>query len=77
MIVMKFGGSSLESSSAIRRIVDIVKARLYLRPVVVVSAMGKTTNSLLAVAQAAGRGNRVDAMARLRLLEEFHSLAGC
>jgi len=72
MIVMKFGGSSLESSAAIICVADIVKARLVRRPVVVVSAMGKTTNSLLAIAQNAAWRNRVEAMAQLGALEEFH-----
>jgi aspartate kinase len=72
MIVMKFGGSSLESSEAIRRAVAIVKARVHLRPVVVVSAMGKTTDALLAIAHAAAQGNREDALTRLHKLEDFH-----
>ena len=48
MIVMKFGGTSVESAAAIERVAAIVKARAARRPVVVVSAMGKTTNRLLA-----------------------------
>lgn len=72
MIVMKFGGTSLESSEAIRRVAGIVKARLHLRPVVVVSAMGKTTDALLAIATAAAKGNREEAIGRLHRLEEFH-----
>jgi len=48
MIVMKFGGSSLESAAAIERVRGIVAARAGRKPVVVVvSAMGKTTNKLL------------------------------
>ncbi len=50
MIVMKFGGTSVESAEAIARVAGIVKKRLDQRPVVVVSAMGKTTNKLLAIA---------------------------
>jgi len=56
MIVMKFGGTSVESAAAIERIAGIVKARRERRPVVVVSAMGKTTNKLLAIAAAAIAG---------------------
>jgi aspartate kinase len=73
MIVMKFGGTSLETSAAILRAAEIVKTRLALRPVVVVSAMGKTTNCLLAIAEGAARGNRAQAVEALRRLEEFHS----
>lgn len=53
MIVMKFGGTSLESAEAIHRLVEIVRGEIHRRPVVVVSAMGKTTNRLLAIAKAA------------------------
>ena len=50
MIVMKFGGTSVESADAIERVAGIVRDRLDRHPVVVVSAMGKTTNKLLAIA---------------------------
>jgi aspartate kinase len=69
---MKFGGSSLESAEAIRRVAAIVRQRLARRPAVVVSAMGKSTNSLFAMAQEAARGKRVEALAHLHSLEEFH-----
>ena len=72
MIVMKFGGSSLESTSAIRRVADIVGSRLPKHPVVVVSAMGKTTNALLAMATDAAQGKRSEAVAQLRAIEDFH-----
>ncbi len=47
MIVMKFGGTSVGGSKEIRRVADIVRARLHQRPVVVVSAVGGITNRLL------------------------------
>src|ERR1017187_9321548 len=47
MIVMKFGGSSLESAGAIEQAASIVKERLDRKPVLVVSAMGETTDRLL------------------------------
>lgn len=47
MIVMKFGGSSLEDAICIRRAVDIVLQHREERPVVVVSAIGKTTQALV------------------------------
>ncbi|HEX8984660.1 MAG TPA: lysine-sensitive aspartokinase 3 [Bryobacteraceae bacterium] len=72
MIVMKFGGSSVESAAAIERVASIVKGRLARQPVVVVSAMGKTTNRLLALAADAVDGKRDDALAQLRELREFH-----
>src|SRR3954471_24338719 len=51
MIVMKFGGTSVESQEAINRVAGIVKQFESRRPVVVVSAMGKTTNKLLEIAR--------------------------
>jgi aspartate kinase len=72
MIVMKFGGSSVESAAAIRRVTGIVAARLERKPVVVVSAMGKTTNKLLAVANQAVSGNRKQALALLCELRTYH-----
>src|SRR5437763_3488343 len=69
MIVMKFGGTSVESTDAIARIAGIVQDRIAQKPVVVVSAMGKTTNRLLAIADAAVAGERGRA---LELLEELH-----
>lgn len=68
MIVMKFGGTSVESAAAMERVAGIVKARLDRQPVVVVSAMGKTTNRLLAIAEKAWKGDRDEAA---RLLEEL------
>jgi aspartate kinase len=73
MIVMKFGGSSVESAAAIERVAGIVKAREARRPVVVVSAMGKTTNKLLAIAAAAIAGNRKDYLQQIHDLRDFHS----
>jgi aspartate kinase len=72
MIVMKFGGTSVESAAAIERIASIVKARVARQPVVVVSAMGKTTNRLLAIAASAVSGKREDALWQLRELREYH-----
>ena len=72
MIVMKFGGTSVESAEAITRVVAIVGERLARRPVVVVSAMGKTTNRLLEIADEAARGNRERALELTQDLELFH-----
>ena len=49
MIVMKFGGTSVENDTAISRVADIVLGRLEERPVVVVSAMAGVTDTLLAM----------------------------
>jgi aspartate kinase len=72
MIVMKFGGTSVESAAAMGRVAEIVRARLDRRPVVVVSAMGKTTNKLLAIASAAVSGRREEALESLTAMRAFH-----
>ena len=73
MIVMKFGGTSVESAAAIERVAAIVKARVDQKPIVVVSAMGKTTNKLLAISQAAIEGRREDYLRQIHDLRDFHS----
>lgn len=73
MIVMKFGGTSVEDASAIRRVMQIVESRLPQRPVVVVSAMAKVTDQLLAMARASGTGDREIAAHLSRQLHQRHS----
>ena len=72
MIVMKFGGTSVEDAQAITRAAGIVKARLPQKPVVVVSAIAKVTDQLLAMARAAGAGDRDTALKVSRGLRERH-----
>jgi aspartate kinase len=72
MIVMKFGGSSVESGRAIRRVAAIVKDHLPRNPVVVVSAMGKTTTRLLDLASAAARGHKYFVTKHLAELQDYH-----
>jgi aspartate kinase len=73
MIVMKFGGTSVESAAAIERVASIVKARESRRPGVVVSSMGKTTNKLLDIASAAIKGSREQYLRQIHDLRDFHS----
>jgi aspartate kinase len=77
MIVMKFGGTSVMDATAIDRACSIVKGRIARQPVVVVSAMSKVTDTLLAMGKAAGSGNREEALELSRKLRERHySTAG-
>jgi aspartate kinase len=69
---MKFGGTSVESAAAIERVVSIVEARLVCLPVVVVSAMGKTTDRLLAIAANAGAGKAEEALGQVSGLRSDH-----
>jgi aspartate kinase len=77
MIVMKFGGTSVESQAAIERVSAIVRRFEERRPIVVVSAMGKTTNKLLKTAREAAAGRREQALTlvdELRLDHLRHAL---
>jgi len=72
MIVMKFGGTSVQDANAIERAAAIVKKRLARKPVVVVSALAKVTDQLLTMAHAAGAGDRKTALDLSRSLRERH-----
>ena len=74
LVVMKFGGTSVEDKTAIERTAAIVQGRVAAgkRPVVVVSAMSKVTDQLLACAAAASRGDRTGALAISSRLRARH-----
>ncbi|HEX8848907.1 MAG TPA: lysine-sensitive aspartokinase 3 [Gemmatimonadaceae bacterium] len=72
MIVVKFGGTSVADADAIRRAVEIVRGRLDRDPVVVVSALAGATNSLLAIAEQASRGQLIGAVRAVEALRERH-----
>jgi aspartate kinase len=74
IVVMKFGGTSVESAAAIGRTAEIVEGRRARgqMPVVVVSAMAKVTDQLLAAATAAERGDRNGALAISSRLRNRH-----
>jgi aspartate kinase len=55
MIVMKFGGTSVGSAAAMRRVATITRTALPRSPAVVVSAVSKVTDRLLEAARAAQR----------------------
>ncbi|MBD0373101.1 MAG: lysine-sensitive aspartokinase 3 [Pyrinomonadaceae bacterium] len=55
--VMKFGGTSVEDAHAFERVARIVQSKLDARPVVVVSAMSRFTDALLASVDAAAGGD--------------------
>ena len=56
MIVMKFGGSSVANAERIKHVASIIKAYKEKKPVVVLSAMGDTTDHLLEAADQAVKG---------------------
>jgi aspartate kinase len=56
-IVMKFGGTSVEDERAFARVAEIVGSRAGQKPVVVVSAMSRMTDALLAAFETARKGD--------------------
>ena len=74
LVVMKFGGTSVEDAKAMERTAAIVGGRRKkgLQTIVVVSAMAKVTDQLLAAAAAAGRGDKTGAMAISARLRNRH-----
>src|SRR6185295_15806380 len=76
VIVMKLGGSSLAAAPEIDRAVGIVRARLDRRPLVVVSAMARTTRALFALGEAAGRGDFDAADEQSAAIRAFHETEG-
>ena len=72
MIVMKFGGTSVMDPAAIQRACSIVQGRVDRKPVVIVSAMSKVTDQLLAMGRAAGSGDREQALQLSQALRDRH-----
>ncbi|XP_006364050.1 aspartokinase 2, chloroplastic-like isoform X1 [Solanum tuberosum] len=72
--VMKFGGSSVASAERMREVADLILSFPEERPVIVLSAMGKTTNNLLLAgekAQSCGVSNVSD-LQELDFIKELH-----
>ena len=72
MIVCKFGGTSVGDAEAITRAASIVAGRRDRQPVVVVSALGGTTNELLRIAEQSARGQLIGALRGVEGLRERH-----
>jgi aspartate kinase len=72
VVVMKFGGTSVEDAAAIRRLIAIVQSRLDVRPVVVVSALAGVTDQLLEAGSAAAKGHLGSALATVRNIYVRH-----
>lgn len=72
MIVMKFGGTSVQDAAAILRASAIVQSCLPDKPVVIVSALAKVTDQLVEMSDLAGKGNAESALASARAVRERH-----
>jgi len=75
MIVLKFGGTSVQDAEAIERVAAIVRGRADRAPVVVVSALGGVTNDLLHVADLASTGRLIPALLNVEALRDRHLTA--
>ncbi|MBN1397101.1 MAG: lysine-sensitive aspartokinase 3 [Bacteroidetes bacterium] len=72
MIVMKFGGTSVEDAKSIQTVIKIVQKEQSRRPVVVLSAIAGATNTLLKAARTAQEGNLNEAVKLLNDLLDRH-----
>ena len=72
MIVCKFGGTSVGDSEAIVRTASIIAGRRDRQPVVVVSALGGTTNQLLQIAEQSAKGQLIGALRAVEGLRDRH-----
>ena len=61
LIIMKFGGTSVQDADAIEQVTSIVKSKLDRRPVVLVSAMARVTDTLVRCAELAHEGHETEA----------------
>ena len=69
---MKFGGTSVAGPEAIRRTIGIIRSKADRKPVVVVSAMSKVTDTLYRMADAAARKDASEALTLLETLRQRH-----
>lgn len=69
---MKFGGSSVRDGAWIDRVLDIAQGRLGESPLLVSSAMGKTTDALVRVAESAAAGDAESAFGGVEKLRNAH-----
>lgn len=77
MIIIKFGGTSVQDENAIGRVISIVSGRLKEKPLVVVSALARVTRLLCTLAEEAEaqhEDNVKDCLAQLR--DRHYGLAG-
>lgn len=74
MIVMKFGGTSIEDAAAIRRVIRIVRLGRQRTPLVVVSACSGVTNELISAAHAVRDGDEKNSLSILDAIRTRHRM---
>ncbi|SDD89123.1 aspartate kinase [Riemerella columbipharyngis] len=70
MKVFKFGGASVKDALGVKNVAKVLNLQKFENGVIVVSAMGKTTNALEAVVEAYFNGS--DYLSGLSKIEDFH-----
>jgi len=73
IVVMKFGGTSVENAAAIQRVAEIVESRKGQGRVVVVSALAKVTDALVSMGQKASAGDSESSLGLSASLRERHN----
>ena len=76
MVIFKFGGASVKSPEAVRNIVDILGRYDNEEIVVVVSAMGKTTNALERIIESYTEGDSEVLEKEIGNLKSYHMECG-
>ncbi|GJP35856.1 hypothetical protein CLOM_g20403 [Closterium sp. NIES-68] len=73
-VVMKFGGSSVANAARMREVADLILSFPEENPIIVMSAMGKTTNNLIKVGERALTcgSAKCAAIDELRVIRELH-----
>jgi aspartate kinase len=72
VVVMEFGGTSVQDTAAIERLIGIVQSRCAARPVIVVSALAKVTDQLLEAGRSAASGHLGAALEAVRSIYVRH-----
>lgn len=72
MLVFKFGGASVNSVERVKNLGDILKLYPGKKILVVISAMGKTTNALEKVVDAFYKGNNAEALQLFNQVKQQH-----
>ena len=72
MLVMKFGGTSVEDAAAIRNVAAIVTCEIDRSPLVLVSACAGMTNTLLRAARFTASGQFQESLAEIEAIKQRH-----
>lgn len=73
MIVMKFGGSSLKSAESVQNVAQIIKSKISFQPVIIASAMGKSTRNLLNCCLAAKDQNQTECLKIFKSIKDYYT----